>query len=209
MNAKNLLLVAAGVVGGYILAIVQMRDKYAQMLEEEVEETTKRLEDEYVHRIEAETSTIAAAHEAEIEEAKTRIVEGAKAWIDYQGYVENGVIPDVPFEEDENLAAKAERIELQDYLALTQDPDWATESIDYFKHDNVFAIGIGDGTEKRREGDKIANKWIDILNASVYEAVEEGSLDDCIYVRIEDHKVAVEVAVVDDAYEVRYLGATR
>ena len=212
MNAKNLLYIAAGVIGGYVLAIVQMRDKYAQMLEEEVEETTKRLEDEYVHKIENETATIVEAHEAEIERIETRTEEGIKALTNYQGYVENGVIPDIPFEADENLADRARRIEIQEYVELTGNPEWATESIDYFRVDDQFVIGDGkkiDEKDRDKIGDKIAEKWVDILNAAVYEAIEEGSLDDGLYVVIEEHKIAVEIAVLDESYEVHHLGATR
>lgn len=193
----NLLCIGAGIVGGYFLAIMRLKNVYAQMLEDEVAETTKRLEDDYVKKIEDETGVITKAHEEEIEEVKILASDGAAALINYQGYAKDAVEEAFPREElDETPAAYL--IDFEMYRDST-DP-WKQAYAEYYELDHVFA-----GTD----GDKVTDKWVDILNGAMYKALEEGAAEETLYFRIEEHQVDIEVFRVNSAYATEVLGESR
>ena len=191
----NLLCIGAGLAAGYFLAIARLKNVYGQMLETEIAAEVDRLEDAYVKKIEEETEVIVKAHDEEIEEIKILAADGAAAIVNYQGFVQDGKIEDVPFEPEESLAARAQCIEYEEYMDIPD--DWGKAYAEYYKADQVLA-----GTN----GEKVAEKWLDILNAVVYETIEATPSVETFYVKIEEHKIAVEIFCVDESWAMVHLG---
>lgn len=194
----NLLCIGAGLAAGYFLAIARLKNVYAQMLEDEVAEVTQRLEDEYLQKIEDETKVITEAHEAEIVEIKSSAVEGATAIVNYQGYAVTESIEEAFPREELDETPAAYLIDFDTYRST--EPPWRQGYTEYYELDNVFAD---------KAGEKIAEKWLDILNGAMYKAVEEGAVDETLYFRIEEHQIDIEVFRVNGAYAVEVLAETR
>jgi hypothetical protein len=203
VKTKDLLLVAGGVVLGYVLAIAKMKNVYAKMLDEEValgvEAEVSRVKETFEDE-KAQTEEEAAA---EIESIKNSLDDAATALVNYQGYAAKQdidvakVLKESPVEEafPDVESPSAHLISFETYI--NENDPWRKAAVDYYELDTTLA---GDNDNK------VTEKWVDILNGVIFTAIESNQVDRDFYVRIPDENIDVEVHRINDSYAAVVLG---